>query len=916
MPKPFYYYLGPWRWVEDDPAFGGPYWAPPRPAFGGIDLSPIRPDIQEHGLFVFPEHPADAGGYLYLGAAEPGARADVELSRAARDHWRDRFLLDGLEGKTLREVLWETLTFRAEARGLNRAKPVIPRRNGVLELHLPLHPRIHARMFRGRADPAWPAIRDVLRADYRRIRNHSTGKNAPAGGRDIHRRVLGEWQRKYHVTDHREFIPDDLPDEVPLEPHTSHQDDFNRANESLDASPWWTEVRSEWAVDTYRAYQSAGTTLPPHARYEADLSTDDQYVELDTVAYHSGRAKGTSNARVSATEHKCYACLCENNGGATDKMYQARRDNGWGTELARIEVPSYSLPYTTRTQMDGSTLEGYINGDLQNAVTDTVHTGFLRSGMEARGDGNAVELDNFFASDIRQPPIELGGSIQGTSSLQGEVWPVKLLAGSIAAAGQMAAQVTLPLRGTVRGVSELTGRLTGTWHLRGEIAAQASLAATLDFVAIQIAGAIHGSAALSSPRLWAGRTLRGTLTGTSAFGTAPLVVRRFVAVAGNAAAASTFSYPALIRLWHPSLQMSRPGTGIRQLVWGADVPSYLLVDGRVHGEIDEPVAELDASFGARQFLVAVDEVPATPRTPMDIVRLNWEDTGALRYRISRRPVAGAWEDIGEVEGTEYLDGPLADGDYDYKVAAIDEDGDSADSEAASITVSSAPEPPADLEWSWDGAAGKLTLTWTASPSADVAGYRVRSSAGLATLDLRSAPVQDSPDTTCEQIFTTETGTWLFSVRAVDSDGKEEANLSQVVAVPFENGAPAALPAEPLLVEARAISGSRIELEWLYDPAYEYLGPGAAHEARIYWDAGTGIMDWSAPHTIVAMNNPIEAARYLWQSGVLTDGQEYRFVVRIGTAARPEGHETTNTDTHAATADADLPTAPEMTAQVI
>ena len=267
------------------------------------------------------------------------------------------------------------------------------------------------------------------------------------------------------------------------------------------------------------------------------------------------------------------------------------------------------------------------------------------------------------------------------------------------------------------------------------------------------------------------------------------------------------------------------------------------------------------------------------------------------------------------EHTEYTDGPLPDATYAYRIVALDEEGDAAESEINTVVVSSAPEPPSELEWSWDDASGTLTLTWTASPSGDVAGYRVRSSYGQAALDLRTAPVQDSSETTYEQNFTHETDTYLFSVRAVDTNSNEEANISQVVVVPFENGAPAALPAEPLLVEARAISGGRIELEWLYDPALEYLGPGAAHEARIYWDAGTGEMDWSAPHATVAMNNPAEAARYSWQSGVLSDGQEYRFVVRVATAAWPAGIEPENSKECSAVADMTLVHAPTLSVEV-
>jgi len=53
--------------------------------------------------------------------------------------------------------------------------------------------------------------------------------------------------------------------------------------------------------------------------------------------------------------------------------------------------------------------------------------------------------------------------------------------------------------------------------------------------------------------------------------------------------------------------------------------------------------------------------------------------------------------------------------------------------------------------------------------------------------------------------------------------------------------PEARPAESLIVTAKAVFGGRIELEWLYDPAYEHLGPGAAYEARIYWDADAGLL---------------------------------------------------------------------------
>jgi len=64
-----------------------------------------------------------------------------------------------------------------------------------------------------------------------------------------------------------------------------------------------------------------------------------------------------------------------------------------------------------------------------------------------------------------------------------------------------------------------------------------------------------------------------------------------------------------------------------------------------------------------------------------------------------------------------------------------------------------------------------------------------------------------------------------------------------------------------------------------------------------------------------MGNPAEAARYLWQSGVLTDGQEYRFVVKIATDAFPDGIETENSKEYFAVADMTLVHAPTLSVEV-
>jgi len=372
-----------------------------------------------------------------------------------------------------------------------------------------------------------------------------------------------------------------------------------------------------------------------------------------------------------------------------------------------------------------------------------------------------------------------------------------------------------------------------------------------------------------------------------------------------------------------------PESGQRELVWpqggaGAGAEYTVVIDGAIAYHTTGLAVRLPESQTVRQILQVLadvgmeeDELLGWLWTPMDVVRCSWTESPTARiYRLHRKPGGGEYELIAELLGLSYDDGPLRDETYTYQVRAVDEEGDEGISTEQSETVASAPEPPSSIAWQFDPETGTLTISWQASPSLDVASYRVRSSAGADSLDLASEPVQDSAETSYEQVFTDEDGVWIFLVRAVDGAGNEEGNIRQIVAIPFQDGAPAARPAEPRWVEARAIENGKINLEWLYDPRYEENGPGAAYEARIYWDAGTGAVDYGLPLDTVLMDRPTAPARYTWQSGPLTDGQTYRFTIRIATALWPSGIKTQNTDEHAATADSSVPATPVLVVETV
>ena len=369
------------------------------------------------------------------------------------------------------------------------------------------------------------------------------------------------------------------------------------------------------------------------------------------------------------------------------------------------------------------------------------------------------------------------------------------------------------------------------------------------------------------------------------------------------------------------LSLSLPSETERRISWTGNDDEYLfIIDGSVYATVEGLEIDLDESIEVREYLWAgVACVAGEPDdwlpTPMDKVDLDWSGDADIEHHVWRRKDGGTWAEVVASELGSYTDGPLLDGVYDYKIVAEDDEGNEATSSTQSVTVDSVPEPPTGLAWSFVDATKTLTLTWTASTSADVATYPVRSSAGEPELDVDGAPVQDDATTTYSQVFTTETGIYVFAVHAKDTDGNEEQNITEAVIVPMANGLTIALPDEPRIVIADPSAGGKVTVSWLYRPDEEYNGPGAAFEARIYYDNATGTIDYTTPLATVAMSNPTSTLRYSWTSGVLTNDVEYLFDVRIATAAHPAGIETDNEVKHGATPSNVSPTTPTLTADL-
>lgn len=303
------------------------------------------------------------------------------------------------------------------------------------------------------------------------------------------------------------------------------------------------------------------------------------------------------------------------------------------------------------------------------------------------------------------------------------------------------------------------------------------------------------------------------------------------------------------------------------------------------------------------------------------VRSSWDAVdGATHYELFRKLGAGAYESIfvtAEITSKyEYTDGPLEDGSYTYKLVSSDDSGDSTEDEEP-IALATVPLAPTDIVGSWNPTTHIFTISWTASASADINHYAIRHNGGAGPIRLDDAPEATTALTSWPIDLTGVTEDYEFLVRAVDAGGHEEQNLREMVRISVIAGVAQGFPATPQDVDVFASAGGKATVGFTYYPDNEAGEgvPGVAVEARIFWDNGTGTVDWNTPLDVLAMSNPIEPTAFSWESGALAN-DTYLFGVRVATAAAGGGIETDNTDEYEVTTNDDTPSATDLEVAVV
>ncbi len=202
----------------------------------------------------------------------------------------------------------------------------------------------------------------------------------------------------------------------------------------------------------------------------------------------------------------------------------------------------------------------------------------------------------------------------------------------------------------------------------------------------------------------------------------------------------------------------------------------------------------------------------------------------------------------------------------------------------------------------------VSLSWTASASSDVDHYNIYRGKD-ANIELTAAAY----DTAASSPWTDSLvdGHYEYLVRAVDGDGNEEANLSQMVAIDISGGARLQRPNEPSVLDYRAAAGGEVELTVAYVREGE---DGTATEVRLYVNDGAGgAIDYNTSVGSASLASGLDFQAVTITSSGLSGGLTYRCGVRARTAG---GVEDANTDHVEVTTDATAPSAPTLSGSII
>ncbi len=271
----------------------------------------------------------------------------------------------------------------------------------------------------------------------------------------------------------------------------------------------------------------------------------------------------------------------------------------------------------------------------------------------------------------------------------------------------------------------------------------------------------------------------------------------------------------------------------------------------------QPVTELTAeSVDGTRILLTWEPSTASDAAQYHIYWDNAQGTVDYQTRLAILPhPAHTWTSA-----------PLTEGErYTFGIRTEDQAGNLEQNTSIQISmlVNKPPMPVSDLR-AQPISGGRVRLTWRASPSTDVSQYHVYTDDGTGTIDhTQIIGSVLAPTTSWSSDSLTHDVTYRFIVRAMDTEGVEDVSLPIVASATVDGIA----PDPPTDFTGESLPEAIVRLAWTPSASSDVV------QYYIYWDNGTGKVDYANPIADVA--HP-EAT---WESGQLTDGTTYTFALR-------------------------------------
>jgi hypothetical protein len=184
-------------------------------------------------------------------------------------------------------------------------------------------------------------------------------------------------------------------------------DDFNRANEALDASANWRDgvfFRSCGIVNNQvRGASGTNRFFPAMGVWIGDTFPNDQYAEATINADLSGVPAEAAGILVrftgdgSGATEKCYFCVIQNT--AVNQLQVFKFDRTSGTGILVLQGSVFSDGDTVRLEAVGSTLTVYVNGASVITTSDSEFTAG-QPGVCVATNSIRVSVDNFEAGEV------------------------------------------------------------------------------------------------------------------------------------------------------------------------------------------------------------------------------------------------------------------------------------------------------------------------------------------------------------------------------------------------------------------------------------------------------------------------------------------------------------------------------------